>query len=164
MINKKNMWFLTLFSLVLVLSVYYVTMPNDILLETSKNVSSVTTEVSEESENAALVALRVEKEEKVLEELENLNNILTDVSKSVEEKNDAYEKMKNLNEVKGEEETLEKKVKDTFNLNSVVTVDGDTIKVVATGSESNSSLANNIMRTIQGEYDNKMYISVKFEQ
>ena len=164
MINKKNMWFLTLFSLVLVLSVYYVTMPKDILLDTSKNVSSVTTEFSEESENAALVALRVEKEEKVLEELENLNNILTDVSKSVEEKNDAYEKMKNLNEVKGEEETLEKKVKDTFNLNSVVTVDGDTIKVVATGSESNSSLANNIMRTIQGEYDNKMYISVKFEQ
>ncbi|MBR1377198.1 MAG: SpoIIIAH-like family protein [Bacilli bacterium] len=163
MINKKNIWFLTLFSLVLVLSVYYITMPNDILLESSKTVSGVTTEVSEVSENAALVALRVEKEEKVLEEMENLNNILTDVSKSVEEKNDAYEKMKNLNEVKGEEESLEKKVKDTFNLNSVVTVDGDTIKVVASGSDSNTSLANNIMRTIQDGYDNKMYISVKFE-
>ena len=31
MINKKNLWFLTLFSLVLVLSVYYVTMPSDLL-------------------------------------------------------------------------------------------------------------------------------------
>ena len=30
MINKKNLWFLTLFSLVLVLSIYYVTMPNEI--------------------------------------------------------------------------------------------------------------------------------------
>ena len=30
MINKKNLWFLTLFSLVLVLSIYYVTMPNEV--------------------------------------------------------------------------------------------------------------------------------------
>ena len=32
MINKKNLWFLTLFSLVLVLSVYYITMPKELLL------------------------------------------------------------------------------------------------------------------------------------
>ena len=32
MINKQNLWFLTLFSLVLVLGVYYVTMPNELLL------------------------------------------------------------------------------------------------------------------------------------
>ena len=164
MINKKNMWFLTLFSLVLVLSVYYVTMPNDVLLETNKNVTGVSTSVSEETENATLVALRVEKEEKMLEEMANLNNILTDVNKTVEEKNTAYEKMKDLNELKGEEESLEKKVKDTYNLNSVVTKDGDTIKVVATSKETNATLANNIMRTIQDEYDNKMYISVKFKQ
>ena len=30
MINKQNLWFLTLFSLILVLSVYYITMPNEI--------------------------------------------------------------------------------------------------------------------------------------
>ena len=32
MINKKNIWFLTLFSLILVLSVYYITMPSELLL------------------------------------------------------------------------------------------------------------------------------------
>ena len=32
MINKKSIWFLTLFSLILVLSVYYVTMPSELLL------------------------------------------------------------------------------------------------------------------------------------
>ena len=163
MINKKNMWFLTLFSLVLVLSVYYITMPNDVLLETSKEVDGVEVEVSKASENASLVALRVEKEEKVLEEMENLNSILTDVSKSVEEKNDAYEKMKSLNETKGEESTLEKKIKDTFNISSVITVDGDNIKVVAATNDYDANLANSIMRTIQDGYDTKMYISVKFE-
>ena len=35
MINKQSLWFLTLFSLILVLSVYYITMPNDLLLTNS---------------------------------------------------------------------------------------------------------------------------------
>ena len=29
MINKQSLWFLTLFSLILVLSVYYITMPDE---------------------------------------------------------------------------------------------------------------------------------------
>ena len=40
MINKQNLWFLTLFSLILVLSVYYVTMPNDLLLTNNGAVGS----------------------------------------------------------------------------------------------------------------------------
>ena len=36
MINKQNLWFLTLCSLILVLGVYYVTMPNELLLTNSK--------------------------------------------------------------------------------------------------------------------------------
>ena len=35
MLNKQNLWFLTLFSLILVLSVYYITMPNDLLVNNS---------------------------------------------------------------------------------------------------------------------------------
>jgi len=31
MLNKQNLWFLTLFSLILILGIYYVTMPNDLL-------------------------------------------------------------------------------------------------------------------------------------
>ena len=40
MINKQNLWFLTLFSLILVLSVYYITMPNDLLLTNNGAVGS----------------------------------------------------------------------------------------------------------------------------
>ena len=36
MINKKRLWFLTLFSLILVLSIYYITMPSELLLSTNK--------------------------------------------------------------------------------------------------------------------------------
>ena len=37
MINKQSLWFLTLFSLILVLSVYYITMPNDLLISNNSN-------------------------------------------------------------------------------------------------------------------------------
>lgn len=165
MINKKNVWFLTLFSLILVLSVYYITMPNELLLKTSSDDTSVTTSESDEtSENATLVSLRVEKEEDTLKELDTLNGILTDSNSTTEEKNNAYDKMKDINEIKGEEEKLEKLVKDQFSLDSVITIDGDQIKVVASGGEASASLANQIMRAIQSNYDNKMYVTVKFEQ
>ena len=64
MINKQSLWFVTLLSLVLVLGVYYVTMPNDLLkTEETKNVNSEVTVDVEESD--MLVALRVERDEEV---------------------------------------------------------------------------------------------------
>ena len=48
MINKQKLWFLTLFSLILVLSVYYITMPNDLLVKSSN--SEVTTKKTTKSE------------------------------------------------------------------------------------------------------------------
>ena len=36
MINRKSIWILTLFSLILVLSVYYITMPSEFLETASK--------------------------------------------------------------------------------------------------------------------------------
>ena len=36
MVNKQKIWFLTLFSLILVLSVYYITMPSELLTTSEK--------------------------------------------------------------------------------------------------------------------------------
>ena len=74
MVNKKNIWFLTLFSLILVLSIYYITMPNDLLLTSVDTKGDIESDevVSEISESTILVALWVEDEESYLEELETL--------------------------------------------------------------------------------------------
>jgi len=169
MINKKSLWFLTLFSLILVLSVYYVTMPNELLL-TNNNIQSEENQdkdsdvVLEVTESSVLVALRVEADEEMLKSLDELKSILTDTETSVEEKNNAFEKMKDINITRGEEETLEKKILDEFKLNSFVKINGDQIRVVVASKENDSTLANNIMRSIQSSYTNKMYISVKFQK
>lgn len=160
MINKKSVWFLTLFSLILVLSVYYITMPSELLLSTNSNYTEpVDTEITE---STILVALRVEKEEELLKEMENLQLILTNDNSSIEEKNKAFDKMKDLNINKGEEEKLESKIKEIYNYDSVVKVKDDQIEVIISNGEKSTELANKIMRTIQENYETEKYITVKF--
>ena len=73
MINKRSLWFLTLFSLILVLSVYYVTMPSELLIGTTEKEETQTVSTDESSsESAELVALRVEAEEQMLDEITEL--------------------------------------------------------------------------------------------
>lgn len=167
MINKQSIWFLTLFSLILVLSVYYITMPNELLLTNNSNQS--TENQSEEAsvvvkESEIITALRVESEEKRTAEIDELNKILNNNESSVEDKNNAFEKIKDLNSIKGKEQIIENKIKEQYELDSFVKIDdGNQVRIVVSGKEHNVELANNIMRSVQEEFDNKMYISVKFQ-
>lgn len=166
--NKQNMWFLTLFSLILVLSVYYITMPNELLItnnsNTIKEMSSETDEVSiivEESE--AVIAHNETLEDERKKEINDLQSVMLDNTKTTDEKNEAYEQIKYLNELTGKEEQLEEKIKTTYNIDSFIKLDNSTIKVIAAKKEHDIDLANKIMNTIQEEFENKMYITVKFE-
>ena len=171
MINKKNLWFLTLFSLILVLSVYYITMPSELLITTNNDY--ISQEVSNNDEQAEpvvnveesniLTALRIEAEEQVSSEIEELQAILVNADASPEEKNLAYEKIKNINNIRTEEEKLENQIKETFNLKSFVKINGDQIRVVISSDKHDSELANNIIRKIQENYEQNKYISVKFQ-
>ena len=170
MIHKKNLWFLTLFSLILVLSVYYVTMPSELLMTTNNDYTN-TKEVSKSEEEPTvnieqsniLTALRIESEEQVSSELEELQSILVNADASPEEKNIAYEKIKNINNTRTEEEKLENIIKDTFNLKAFIKINGDQIRVVISSDKHDNELANNIIRKIQENYEQNKYISVKFQ-
>ena len=169
MINKQSLWFLTLFSLILVLSVYYITMPNDLLIasnqvdksDTKNKVKAKNKKTVSEVDN--LTALRVSLDEERDKEKMELKKTMTKEDATVEEKNNAYEQLKNLSVVEGEEEKLEKLIKKTYKLNSFVKIEGNKISVVAASKKHDVSLANNIMRSIQENYDVKKIITVKFE-
>lgn len=169
MINKKNLWFLTLFSLVLVLSIYYVSIPSELLVSSNGNIKEEvvsggkddTSNVSVE-ESDMISALKVEDNANTLESINKLKETLTNPTSSIEDKNKAFEELKTINNIASEEETLEQKIKDTYKLSAFVKVSGDQIRVVVDSKEHDMKLANSIMRTIQESYDKKMYISVKF--
>ena len=168
MIDKKNLWFLTLFSLVLVLSVYYVTMPNELLVTNNGNVDTTSNNDKEEitvsvTESDVISALKVEDENDTLKEINTLKETLTNTEESVDKKNEAYDKIKELNEKSGKEETLENMLKEKYKYDAFVKIDGDQVRVVIGTKDHSTELANEIMRLVQEQFNNKMYISVQFQ-
>lgn len=200
MINKQNLWFLTLFSLILVLSVYYVTMPNDLLLtnngavdskkneqtsvskdtntDTTKNEDAkkddtkTTTSKNNKTDNNTTVtikegetleALRVSLNQEREAEKTKLQSLLTNSSATSEEKNNAYEKLQEINTVTSEEATLEKKLKEKYKMSVFVKIENKEITVVVDNDKHDTTLANNIMRSVQENFKEKRYITVQFK-
>ena len=161
MINKQSLWFLTLFSIILVLSVYYIAMPNNTLATIKENNESI--ETISINETDSLASLRVASDEEMESTMSELQDVLLDDKTTLEEKNSAYEKIQNINSNKGKEEAVEKLISDNFSLQSFVKINNDNIKVTISKKEHDSKLANDIIRKIQEQYSNKMYITVKFQ-
>lgn len=200
MINKQNLWFLTLFSLILVLSVYYITMPNDLLLtnngavdsnkneqtsvskdtnkdptkneDTKKDDTKTTTSKDNKTDNNTTVtikegetleALRVSLNQEREAEKTKLQSLLTNSSATSEEKNNAYEKLQEINTVTSEEATLEKKLKEKYKMSVFVKIENKEITVVVDNDKHDTTLANNIMRSVQENFKEKRYITVQFK-
>ena len=164
MVNKKGVWFLTLFSLILVLSVYYITMPTELMITQSTEKEETTKPTVKTDESSILVALRVEEDENIEKEIDSLKKIISDADSSIEEKNTAFEKMKELNANRSKEEILEEKIKTAYNLKSFIKIDDKTISVTINDEKHSVELANKIMQTIQEEYEEQMKITVKFQK
>ena len=162
--NKQNLWFITLFSIILVLSIYYISRPSNILEEytNTPNDNSDTT-VSEITPSTSLVALRVASDEELLNNINNLQSTITDKEKTVAEKNNAYEELMTLNENKGLEENIESKLKEKFEYDSFVKINKDQINIVISSNKHDKLIANNIIKEVQSMFDTKKYITIKFQ-
>ena len=165
MIKKKNLWFLTLFSLVLVLSVYYITMPSELLVtNNSENIKDdENTVVTNIEESNIIEVLKTEDNTNTLEEINKLKETIANQETSTEDKNEAFDAIKTLNQISSKEELLEEKIKTTYNLDSFIKIDGDQIRVVINSDDHSNTIANNIMRAIQNNFDTKQYISIQFK-
>lgn len=161
MINKQNLWFVTLFSLILVLGIYYVTM-GDETLSVLAGENNISKEVSVK-ESDIIVALQVDRDEAVLNEMNEYQSILLDDTATIEEKNDAYNALQALSNSKTECEKIKKLITEKFKFDNFVKIDGDAISITIAAKDHNKEIANNIIREVQNLYDKQKYITVKFE-
>ena len=166
--NKQNLWFLTLFSLILILGAYYITMPSSLLEKVAEETDKIKTSkqkvINEVKEESPLVAMRVNLQEERQEKMDGLQEKLTKDTLSNEEKNNVYEELKYLNEVQGTEEKIEKKIKKEYKIDCFIKIENNNVNAVCVSDKHDSTIANNIMRLIQKEYDNKLDITVKFQK
>ena len=164
MLNKKNVWFLTLFSIIIVMTLYYIADPkikDDLYVNKDAYVPEALSITTNESE--AITAMKIDRDATIEKEVNAIKEILTDELKTTEEKSDAYEALKSLNTNKSKEEKIEKLIKETYNYDNFVKIDGIKIKAVIDTKEHSYDLATNIISTIENEFNEKVYVSVTFE-
>ena len=162
MINKQSIWFTFLFSIILVLSIFYITMDTEKLDELILDVDTTDTTLVV-NESTELVALRVQDDEETLETINELQNILLDQTSDVSAKNDAYDQLLSINSNKSIESNLEKIIKKEFKLDSFVKIRGNNISVFIDSSNHDYKLANNIISRLSKEFKDNKYITVKFD-
>ena len=163
MIQKKNLWFLTLFSLILVLGIYYVTMPTSLMTTNNGNVIEENPKKISVEETSLIETLKQDDNATTMDEINKHKAIISNDDSSIDDKNKAFDAIKLLNQISSKEELLEEKIKNLHDLNSFIKIEGDQIRVVVDSKKHDKKLANDIMRTIQNNFETKQYISVQFK-
>ncbi len=162
MINKQNLWFVTLFSLILILGIYYISIDDEVASVLKKEEESTNNAVIEITENDALVALEVENDEEKQSLMAEYQEVLLDTESTLAEKNNAYESLQKLNNSKALENKIKDMIKTKFNLDAFAKIKDKTISIVVASKEHNTEKANKIIRSVQELFDDEMYITVKF--
>ena len=161
MINKQKLWFLTLFSLILVLSVYYVTMPSNLL--SVSDIKEDTTSTINIEETNMLDVLKEENNEQVAKEIESLRKIIVNTDTPIEEKNIAYEKIQKLEENKGKEEKIVSLIKEKLGFDTYVEIKNAKVNVVVSNKEHSYKIANDIIKLVSSSFDSDKSVTVKFQ-
>lgn len=161
MINKKGMWFITLFSIIIVMFTVYFSVPNleNEILNEKNNKENYTIDINNED---ILTTLKIEYEQEVLLEMQTLQDVLLDDTKSINEKNNAYNEIKNLNTNKALEESIQKQITSELKLNSFVKIKYDQVEITVAENKHTYKLANEIINIAQKNFNEKKYITVKF--
>ena len=161
MINKQKLWFLTLFSLILVLSVYYVTMPSNLL--SVSDIKEDTTPTINIEETNMLDVLKEENNEQVAKEIESLRKIIVNTDTPIEEKNIAYEKIQKLEENKGKEQKIVSLIKEKLGFDTYVEIKNAKVNVVVSNKEHSYKIANDIIKLVSSSFNSDKSVTVKFQ-
>lgn len=185
LLKKQTVWLLTMLSLVVVLSVYYLTAPeeNAADLTATEEQKESKTESKEENEKDKdketstdeagssvtiasgdeFEALRMQIEDERAKLNEELTVKMGDTDLSAEERDEAYAKIEQLSETKVKENIIENLIVAMDYNAALVRVDGTDVKVSVKADKQTKTEANNIIRLVRKEVDNAQNVVVNFQ-
>ncbi|HZG73651.1 MAG TPA: SpoIIIAH-like family protein [Chondromyces sp.] len=179
LLKKQTVWLLTMLSLVVVLSVYYITSPeqpvNDVAVDKNAQKQTETTEkadagqsgnvevVTEAAGDEAFEVLRLEVQDERNKLREELTAKVASSDLSAEEKNEAYEQMERLTEIATKENVLETLIKSKGYKDALVRADGENVRVTVKAEEHSATAANEIIRLVSDELGQFQPIAVEFQ-
>ncbi|TWE06325.1 stage III sporulation protein AH [Neobacillus bataviensis] len=181
LLKKQTVWLLTMLSLVVVLSVYYITSPeqksNDLAAVQQKakdqNLGKTTTGTKENSgktvvssvaSDGAFDELRMKLEDLRSQKQEELTSQLASTDLTPDEKSKVKDQMDKLNQVAQSEELLETFIKTMGYEDVLVRADGSKVIVTVKAKKKPSvSDANKIMLEVKKEIDETNYVAVEYQ-
>ena len=161
MINKQSLWFITLFSLIIILSIYYFKSDETSLM--MKTFASSETIKAIDNDNNSLDVLKISNDEVTVTKINEIQDILLDSEATLEEKNNAYDSLEVISQNKAKEIELSNIIKKEFNYNNLVKINDKDINVTILNNTHNNEIANSVLRKIKENIKENKYITVKFE-
>ena len=161
--NRRLISFLSLFSLVLVLSVYYVLVPvNNATLNDTGVSDDVVVSVTD-GEDAYFENLELAKVSALQDDIDELNNIVASSSSTMEEKVNALEMIAQKNKKSKEETALKNAIKEAGYSNAYVEYEGNTVNILVGKKEANKNDAVTIIKLAYEKIGNSYIPSVSFK-
>lgn len=164
MLKKQTVWLLTMLSLVVVLSVYYimgeqpsnnVANVNNEQLETEQLGSSedgTGTSITQVTGDEAFEAIRLQMQDDRSRKLEELQAIAGNTELSVEERSAAKDEMDRIHEIAEKEELVEGLIISTLGYeDALVRADGEEVSITVKGLEPSKTNANQIIQMVRKE-------------
>lgn len=185
LLKKQTVWLLTMLSLVIVLSVYYVTSPSEnqkdmaadvkngdklnsqngkeTSVEDGKGIQSKMDDAVPTGGDETFETLRLEVTDKRNKLVEELTVLMSNTELSAKERVEAQETIKQLQEMTEKETILETLIVQMNYDDALVRADHGDIQVTVKAKELSKTAANDIMRLVSAEMPNAKNINVEYQ-
>ncbi|SIQ31005.1 SpoIIIAH-like family protein [Peribacillus simplex] len=191
LLKKQTVWLLTMLSLVVVLSVYYLTAPEENAADMTateqqdenktetktenkadtkgENKSEKATSKNAEGSSVTIASgdefesLRMQIEDERAKLNEELTAKMGNTELSAEERDEAYAKIEQLSETKVKENIIENLIVAMDYNAALVRVDGTDVKVSVKADKQTKTEANNIIRLVRKEVSDAQNVVVDFQ-
>jgi stage III sporulation protein AH len=175
MLKKQTVWLLTMLSLVVVLSVYYITAEptlNDVAdgdrnqkeesqTETIEETSDTT--ITQVSKDEVFEEIRLQMQDERSMKLEELQQVAGSTELPAEERSGAKDEMNRIHQVAEKEKLIESLIVQTLGYeDALVQADGGEVTITVKGQEPSKAKANEIIKIVKKEIGNS-FVTVAFE-
>lgn len=162
--NRRLVSFLSLFSLVLVLSIYYVLVPVNTATLNDGGINDNSSEVSVSSgEDAYFESLELAKVGKFNDDIDELNQIVASSSSTMDEKIEALEMIAQKNKMSKEEKVLKQAIKEAGYSNAYVEYEDNIVNILVSKKDANKTDAVTIIKLAYEKLGNSYIPSVSFK-
>ena len=162
--NRRLISFLSLFSLVLVLSIYYVLVPVNTATLNNDNGSDEGYQVSvSDGEDAYFENLELAKVSKLNDDIDELNQIVASSGSTMNEKIEALEMIAQKNKMNKEESLLKQAIKEAGYSNAYVEYEDNMVNILVSKKDATKTDAVTIIKLAYQKLGNSYIPSVSFK-